>query len=93
LPQTHTQDARRSALAEAEGARVTEEAKLGCATSAASRRLVNKLKLTRFGQVFDYLDVEQAGAVDLLGLVREPAGRVDDLDAEVRCVRAAPQTD
>ncbi|KAG1654590.1 hypothetical protein FOA52_008737 [Chlamydomonas sp. UWO 241] len=78
------QHARRQALAEAEGARRMEEAKLGSATSAASKKLVNKLKLTRFGQVFDYLDVEQAGSVDLLALVREPAGRVDDLDTEVR---------
>ncbi len=48
-----------------------------------SNKIFARLKATRFGQIFEYLDQRGAGEIDLVGLVRDPALAVDSLDNEV----------
>ncbi len=62
------------------------------ARAAVSQRLFDKLRAKRFGQIFEYLDVEGAGLLDLVALVRRPTAHMDNLDNEVRRRRARHTT-
>eukprot|EP00201_Polytomella_parva_P004719 CAMPEP_0175073044 /NCGR_PEP_ID=MMETSP0052_2-20121109/20299_1 /TAXON_ID=51329 ORGANISM="Polytomella parva, Strain SAG 63-3" /NCGR_SAMPLE_ID=MMETSP0052_2 /ASSEMBLY_ACC=CAM_ASM_000194 /LENGTH=814 /DNA_ID=CAMNT_0016340721 /DNA_START=84 /DNA_END=2525 /DNA_ORIENTATION=- len=52
-------------------------------STATSQNMFLKLKLKRFGQIFDYLDESSLGLVDLISVVRARGGRLDNLDPEV----------
>ena len=45
---------------------------------------MDKLKAKRFRQIFDYLDAEGAGRLDLISLAFEDGVLMETLDSEVR---------
>uniref|UniRef100_A0A7S0R6Y6 PFU domain-containing protein n=1 Tax=Chlamydomonas leiostraca TaxID=1034604 RepID=A0A7S0R6Y6_9CHLO len=49
-----------------------------------SKKMYQSLKVKRFQQIFDYLDEQGVGVLDLVGLVRMPSAHMDNLDTEVR---------
>ena len=69
--------------AEAERRQVEEDAKRAKA-SETSDRMYRRLKNKRFIQVFEYLDSNKEGSIDLVAMVRSPNERLQDLDQEVR---------
>lgn len=53
--------------------------------TGTSDKLYKRLKLKRFAQIFEYLDEAHSDAgIDLVALVRQPTGHVENLDNEVR---------
>lgn len=91
--------AAKRAAVEEEERRAAEEAANTSHTTQTSHKLFAQLKVKRVAQIFDYLDDQRSGAVDLVGLVgllsaagqqQQPAAaaaarnpRVDNLDNEV----------
>jgi hypothetical protein len=69
--------------AEAERRQMEEDANKTKA-SEASDRMFRRLKNKRFIQVFEYLDADKVGQIDLIGMIRSPTERLQDLDPEVR---------
>lgn len=69
--------------AEAERRQMEEDSKKAKA-SGTSDKLFQRLKNKRFIQVFEYLDVGKDGSIDLVGMIRSPTERLQDLDPEVR---------
>ncbi|DBA68524.1 TPA: hypothetical protein ACH3X2_013618 [Trebouxia sp. C0005] len=53
-------------------------------TTGRSQTLMARLKAKRFSQIFNYLDQDQAGVIDLLDLATSEEGLMDTLDPEVR---------
>eukprot|EP00983_Pelagomonas_calceolata_P097542 1158262-Pelagomonas_calceolata.AAC.1 len=57
-----------------------------CTRAATSSKLFARLKNKRFNQIFDYLDEDANGLLDVVGLVRNSTEHMDNLDIEVRGV-------
>ncbi len=55
-----------------------------CVCAAMSQKLFDRLRAKRFSQIFEYLDTEGDGELDIVALMRDPSEHVDNLDSEVR---------
>ncbi|KAK9823252.1 hypothetical protein WJX72_001357 [[Myrmecia] bisecta] len=60
-----------------------QEANMGYTTNH-SQQLIARLKTKRFQQIFEYLDQDRDGALDLVALVAEDLELLETLDPEVR---------
>ncbi len=68
-----------------------EEARRAQGEAAASKiashsaQLIRKLKIKRYKQIFEFLDQNHEGSVDLAALMESAPQWLDDLDDEVCC--------
>ncbi|KAG1662673.1 hypothetical protein FOA52_014599 [Chlamydomonas sp. UWO 241] len=76
--QTRKRDAAAAARAKSAGTSAQRH------VNSSSDRQYARLTSERFAQVFDYLDTDCDGKIDLIAIIRAPVSRIDDLDAEVR---------